>query len=283
MISGTVTLKNGAWQADILPAKGANPVKLTCNGKNVFRPLEDIEALKSNPFLWGSPILIPANRTDGAKFNFDGTEYTIPLNEPKLGNNLHGMMYDLEFKTELLSESSARSVYENKGEAYPFPFRITVDVAVSEEGFSRRFEITNTGSGDMPLTFALHTTFAIEKGELLQVPLARAHRRNERLIPLYYGDLNEKEEKVAAGTDPYGMPIVGYFLSGGHKAVIGDFEYSVSENFDHWIVYNGDGVSGWVCVEPQAGRVNGLNDGGFIRLAPGESSVFTTCVSRRNG
>ena len=125
---------------------------------------------------------------------------------------------------------------------------------------------------DMPLTFALHTTFP-ESG-YVQVPLAEAHRRNERLIPTHYGPLNETEKKVAAGFDPRGTALVGYFRSGGHTARIGDWLYTVSDNFDHWIVYNGGGNAGFLCVEPQAGRVNGLNDGGFIRLAPGRRNAL---------
>ena len=106
MLSDALVIKNGDWEAHILPETGANPIKLTCKGEDVFRPLEDIEVLKINPFLWGSPILIPANRTDGGKFTFDGKEYTLPLNEARLNNNLHGRMYELDFKTERVDEYS---------------------------------------------------------------------------------------------------------------------------------------------------------------------------------
>ena len=52
MLNGALVIKNGDWEAHILPEKGANPVKLTYKGEDVFRPLEDVEALKINPFLW---------------------------------------------------------------------------------------------------------------------------------------------------------------------------------------------------------------------------------------
>jgi hypothetical protein len=67
------------------------------------------------------------------------------------------------------------------------------------------------------------------------------------------------------------MPIVGYFLGVG-------FRYTI-ENFDHWIMYNNDGYQGYICIEPQAGRSNGLNDGGYIRLGAGKTEVFTTRVA----
>lgn len=277
MLSDAFVIKKGDWEARILPETGANPVTLTYKGENVFRPLEDIEVLKINPFLWGSPILIPANRTDGGKFTFDGKEYTLPLNEARLNNNLHGRMYELDFKTERVDEATVVSTYSNKGEAFPFPFDIKVTATVDEGGFSRRFEITNTGNTDMPLTFALHTTF-VENGEI-KVPLGRAHRRNERHIPLYYGDLNEMEQSITKGVSPHGLVISGYFTSVGNVAHIGPYTLTVSENFDHWIMYNNDGYQGYICVEPQAGRSNGLNDGGYIRLGAGKTEVFTTRVA----
>ncbi len=279
MLSDALVIKKGLWEAAILPEIGANPVKLTYNGENVLRPLEDMEALKVNPFLWGSPILIPANRTDGGRFTFEGKEYTLPLNEARLNNNLHGRMYQLDFATERVDDATVVSTYENKGEAYPFPFRIKVTAKVEEDGFSRTFEITNTGEGNMPLTFALHTTF-VENGEIT-VPLGRAHRRNERHIPLYYGDLNEMEQSICKGVSPRGLVISGYFTSVGNVAYIGPYSLTVSENFDHWIMYNNDGYQGYICVEPQAGRSNGLNDGGYILLAPDRTEVFTTKIALR--
>lgn len=278
MLTDTVKLTHGSWEAEILPDAGANTVRLTYEGRDVLRPLESRAQMEENPYLQGSPILLPANRTDGAAFVFDGRRYTLPLNEPKLGNNLHGMIWSLPFTILSRTEDSASLALENTGAYYPFPFRLTVSVRLDGAGYHRSFEVTNTGKTDMPLTFALHTTFP--EPSFVRVPLAEAHRRNERLLPTHYGPLNETEEKVAAGFDSRGTALVGYFRSGGHTARVGDFLYTVSENFDHWVVYNGGGSAGYLCVEPQAGRVNGLNDGGFIRLSPGETERFETAIAR---
>ena len=196
MLPDTIKLTCGSWSAEILPHTGANTVRLTWEGTDVLRPLCDLAELAENPFLHGSPILLPANRTDGAAFVFDGRRCLLPLNEPKLRNNLHGMLWSLPFSVLETAETSASLLYENRGDAYPFPFRLTVTVRLDGEGYHRAFEVENTGETDMPLTFALHTTFP-ESG-YVQVPLAEAHRRNERLIPTHYGPLNETEKKVAA-------------------------------------------------------------------------------------
>ena len=276
-MKNSVTIRCGKWEAEILPEIGANPIRLTYDGADVLRPLPDLDVLKINPFLWGSPILIPANRTDGGRFVFEGKEYRLPLNEAALNNNLHGMMYTLTFPTEKTAENEAVSCYENKGEAYPFPFRLTVTATLTEDAFTRRFAITNTGTGAMPFTFALHTTFV---EAFVRVPLGLAHRRNERHIPLYYGELTADEQALCDGLDPHGKRYSGYYTMAGHTAEIGAFDWCASDNFDHWILYNNDGEQGYFCIEPQAGRSNGLNDGGFHRLAPGETEVFTTSLKR---
>ena len=58
---------------------------------------------------------------------------------------------------------------------------------------------------------------------------------------------------------------------------IDDILYTVSDNFDHWIMYNAMGKRGFLCLEPQAGKVNGLNiEGGCPVIAPGKSHTYTT-------
>ena len=41
-------------------------------------------------------------------------------------------------------------------------------------------------------------------------------------------------------------------------------------------MYNGEGVSGFLCIEPQAGKVNGLNiPDGYKVLAPNETVIYS--------
>ena len=69
------------------------------------------------------------------------------------------------------------------------------------------------------------------------------------------------------------MPIIGWFAASRFHHLI--------ENFDHWIFFNGLGESGYLCVEPQSGKVNGLNiDGGHTRLAAGEKIKFETRITK---
>lgn len=271
-----VKLTRGEWSAEVNPSMGGNTVRLTRAGRDVLRPMEDPAQWEKEPFLFGSPFLLPANRTDGGTFVFEGKRYTLPLNEPALRNHLHGRIAAHPFVLTEQGQDTVRLALENTGDLYPFPFRLTVTVRLDEAGYRRTAEVKNTGPTDLPFTFGLHTTFP--EPDFLRVPLAQAHRRDERHIPTHYEPLNGEEQKIVAGTDPRGVPLSGYYSSGGHVARVGEYEYTVSPNFDHWILFNGGGKRGFLCVEPQAGQVNGLNSGGYLRLSPGQSELFETSL-----
>ena len=127
MIKDTITLKYGEWQANICPRLGGNIIGLTYCGEDILRPLVNEDDLKINPYLWGAPILMSANRTKAGKFNFEGREYTLPLNEPAHGNNLHGSVLYQCFETVESDENHAvlRLVDRDRA-SYPFPYAMTV-------------------------------------------------------------------------------------------------------------------------------------------------------------
>ena len=90
-----------------------------------------------------------------------------------------------------------------------------------------------------------------------------------------YVELTEQEKKYTVWSKSKGVQVVGYYESCGHVAQVDDIVYTVSDNFDYWIMYNGEGVSGFLCVEPQAGKVNGLNiPDGYKVLAPDETVTY---------
>ena len=83
----------------------------------------------------------------------------------------------------------------------------------------------------------------------------------------------------ANGFVPDGKPVTGLFTAGGHRATIGDFTYEVSENFDQWVLWNGDAAQKFVSIEPQCGAVNALNSGAGLRiLEPHRTETFHTCI-----
>ena len=269
------------WHAEISACRGANISCLQYKGKHILMPFVSHEKLNENPFVQGSPLLLPAGRTAGGVFTFGGREYHLEITDTKNNLNLHGLLYKQEFSVVKAERERIVLWYENIGRIYPFNFCITAEYLMANSGFKQIFTIKNCGKTDMPYTFALHTCFF--EPEYFSVPVECAQEKDERHIPTgKYIPLSCEEERYVSGTNPHGLHISGYYRANGNTAVIGDYIYTMSDAFDHYVLYNAGGNSGYLCVEPQAGAVNGLNIPGGCHIIPvGENHIFSTSISKR--
>lgn len=191
---------------------------------------------------------------------------------------MHGVLVVAEFVVESINNDTFTLSYENKGELYPFPFKFAVHYTITNEGLIKQYSILNTGNKNMPITFALHTTFV--EPEFFSVSINAAQERNERNLPTgKLLSLNDTEIFFTKGFASKGNTISGYYKSCGNTANIGKFKYIVSDNFDYWVLFNNGGTAGYLCVEPQCGSVNGLNiSDGHKVLTPNQEIVFTAKI-----
>lgn len=275
-IKDTILLKCGDWEAGVCARLGGNTIYLRYCGKDILRPLTDEEQLSADPYLQGAPILLPANRIYEGRFCFEGVDYILPITEPRTNSHLHGTVHRQPFEVIEANNASVSLRFVNTGLVYPFCFEMKVRYSVDEDGFSQKYEIKNIDKKNMPYSFCLHSTFV--EPERFSLPIIKRQEHDEIDIPTgRYLELNEQEKCYVTGSASKGLEIVGYYEADGHTAEIGDILYSVSDNFDYWIMYNGRGTSGFLCIEPQAGKVNGLNipDGHKV-LSPGEIVTYTT-------
>lgn len=244
----------------------------------MLRSPTSIEELKRNPCVYGTPLLLPPNRTAGGIFSFEGRKWQLPVNEPAFNNHIHGFLHSQIFTLQDATENSVRGIFENRGEIYPYPYRMEVICTLTEEGYRQEFVITNTGDYDMPLTFGLHTTFVAP--EEIRVPIDRCWKVNSHYIPTgKLEELSEEEQLYRDGMKPEGNLVRGFYTSGGYEAEVGEFTYRVSPNFNQWVLWNGDGNSGFCAIEPLCGAVNALNSGeGLLRLKSGETVCYATVI-----
>lgn len=274
-----LSLQSGDWYLEVLPGFGMNAARLSFKGKDIFRTPEDFDELKSSPYLFGTPLLLPANRTKCGEFRFSGETYTLPLNEPQRGNHLHGLMFDAPFRVVSKTNTELVAEYENCGERYPFPFKITITDTLSSVGYSRQLKIENTGATPMPYTLAYHTTFA--EPPLFSAPVKERYEVDEGYIPT--GNmlpLTAEEQEYLRGISSKDKPISGFYTAGGTAARVGEFSYKFSENFQQLVLFNAGGREGFLCIEPEAGAVNGLNSGDCPVLAAGESAIYIHEISK---
>ena len=267
-------IESGGWRAEVSPTLGGNIGSLSYNGRDIYVPLKSEKQLEINPYLQGAPILLPANRTAKGKFRFEDKEYILPVNEPSTGCHLHGFVHKQTFNVINCSNSQIKLVYENKGEIYPFPFILEVCYLIRDGKFRQEYRVTNTGKSEMPFTFALHTTFI--EPNCFSVPIDLCQEKDGFHIPTgRYVPLNLQEQGYTSGSPSKGLIISGYYRACGHTAYLDNLSYTVSDNFDHWILFNGRGESGLLCIDPQCGKVNGLNiENGCKTLKPNEKNAF---------
>lgn len=279
MFENSIRLKYLGWEADILPSFGANTISLKNHDSSILRSPQSMEDLIGSPYLYGMPLLFPPNRIEGGKFQFEGKTYNLDINEPLKNNHIHGLMFDAPFSVIHLDYNRVRCVYENKGERYPFAFKMYITYTLDEKGFTQEIDIENTSDTAMPVLLALHTSFC--EPETFSVPLGKRWETNENYIPT--GNLlniTAEEQEYILGCSPKDKKISGFFTAAGNTARIGDYFYRISKNFTQWILFNNNGNKGFLCVEPQSGPVNGLNiPHGYIRLKTGETVKFWTNIN----
>jgi len=280
MPENSLHLASGHWSATIWPGFGANTVRLRYKEQDILRWPAHAGELREAPHLYGMPLLVPPNRVEDGAFAFDGRTYRLERNEPRHGNHIHGFMADAPFTVAHTSGKEAVLQYENRGERYPFAFRMTVAVSLDDRGFRQEIVIANTADSEMPVMLGVHTAFV--EPATFAVPIGRRWETNDRHLPTgALLELTAREREYRLGCRTGGEAISGFYTAIGQQARIGDFSYCMSGNFTQWVLFNGGGNKGYLCVEPQSGPVNGLNSpDGYIRLKRGESARFWTAVSR---
>lgn len=277
----TIELVCGDWEAQIAPEYAMNVIRLRRGGTDILRFPGSESELEENPFVYGTPLLFPPNRTAGGTFSIDDVWYSLPITELSSGCNLHGSMYNAPFSVTSSSRSGVEGEYVNVGERFPFPFKVEISCMLSHQGLRQIFKFTNTGMRRMPLLFGLHTTFRA-LGEV-RAPISCEYERDARSLPTgALLPLDKVGEGVRNGLATDSCRISGYYKASGRCAEIGDYRYEVSEGFTHWTLWNGGANSGLIAIEPQTGPVNGLNMHSSLRmLESGKTDVFTAFIGSR--
>lgn len=273
-------LKNGAWQAEIRPEFGMNTVSLQYRGEELLRRPESREVLEKNPFVYGFPLQLPANRTADGCFRSGGKTYTLPINDPARHCHIHGCLGRTPFQVVEAKECSLRADLENRGEVFPLPFRLEVCFRLENDGYRQEFTFRNTGEQLLPLSFGLHSTFRTPG--FLAVDIGRKLCRDERLLPTgEFAPHNAPDRALKQGFDAGSHGWSDAYEMAGHTARLGDFLYRVSENFSHWMIWNPAPGNDFFCIEPQCGAANALQNGlGLQLLPPGESVTFQASLCR---
>ncbi len=302
-------LSAGPYRATILPSLGGAAISLELveRGIELLRTPKTLEALIAKPETYGLPVLLFPNRIGGGVIRVDGTEFRFPINEPARGNHIHGFLHRKPYAIEWVETQGGRvavlSLVYSFGPAdpefsyFPRPFLARQVYSLSRQGLSHRIEIRNEGAQAMPAGVGVHSNFLVpfipESGPSdheLRVQIGDRWELNERFLATGRHLPRDPFDSAIAGlgANPCGQVLAGRCYSSSHEAgtsgvTLSDrrtgarLSYHVDAGFRFWVVWNKDGQSGFVSVEPQSWVPDAPNldlparRTGAIVLQPGEA------------
>ncbi|MBC8152775.1 MAG: hypothetical protein H7Z72_07685, partial [Bacteroidetes bacterium] len=188
--------KIGGASMVVAPAWGGRVCELVlpCNGKvySMIDGFEEGEAIDQDQRYKSAPLIPFPNRVNRGRYVFDGIPYQLPINEPRQGHAIHGLLYNCPMIGEVqIAEQTAQiqltHSYAGQTEGYPFSFDFAVTYSLSEQdGFSCTTTVKNTGSTDMPLGVGWHPYLNLS-GDLaewtMQLPRCEVYTLDDMSIP----------------------------------------------------------------------------------------------------
>jgi aldose 1-epimerase len=144
-------------------------------------------------------VLIPwPNRLRGGTYEFDGRRHQVPLNEPDLGNAIHGLVRWVAWSIAEREPHRVVTQYTlHPQPGYPFSLDVRIEYVLSGDGLVIRTTATNTGAEACPFGCGAHPWLRAMPGTddraTLRIPADIVLRVDERGIPI--------GEVPVAGTD----------------------------------------------------------------------------------
>lgn len=247
-------------------------------------PFSDRYPLESNPYhpsAWLSPWV---NRVRNGNYSFEGRNYQLAINEPDLGNAIHGLVARAPF---ILTASKATEkevsirishVYEGTVKGYPFPFEFSIEYTFEKSGGLRvNFHAKNIGSGHMPFACGWHPYFGFPNTILdkLEVKFASKSRflSDAQMIPMRE-EAFDRSEPIALSTEKPDhvfrlKPMEKHVteLHDTHREISLYLEQSSIE-FPFLVVFAIEDQNA-VAIEPMTANTDAYNTGdGLLVLAP---------------
>jgi aldose 1-epimerase len=103
-------------------------------------------------------LLIPwPNRLEDGRYEFDGDEHQLPLDEPEHGNAIHGLVRWASWTATTRTPERIVLKHElHPRPGYPFALELRVDYTLSADGLRIETTATNTGTAPCPYGAGAH-------------------------------------------------------------------------------------------------------------------------------
>ena len=278
---------DGTAYFEVIPAFGGMLTQLNWAGNVIKIPFENQFAKSENPY-HPSALLSPwVNRVRNGNYSFEGRNYQLPINEPNLGNAIHGLLARMPFDISLeASKATLTYHYDAEEKAYPFPFEMQLSCSFSvDNSFQLQFQAKNTGSGNMPFACGWHPYFNLTQGNLadwiIRFDSISKFHSDSQMIPL-----REESFDASAGVD-LGKEVLDnvFRLEPKTKHITNLYNKQKKESlyleqssidFPFLVVFAPEN-SNCVAIEPMSANTDAFNTGDGLRiLAPNE--IFQSSV-----
>jgi aldose 1-epimerase len=283
----SLTNSNGDL-VEINPESGAALTKLVLNNEDVVKyPLKAGDLKKGYP----SAFLFPfPNRIKDGRYNFQGIEYTLDINDTDRSNAIHGIIafkpFDIVKEEKSTVSLSYRYFGENPG--YPFPFLFTISYLLKKGELELIAEIENTGEEALPFGFGWHPYFCFSKKAIGKMELEIPDRVKMELSDRYIPTGNKTEENKTR------IPLKNTILDNvfaikkesktteftlrcNDKALIVSQE-SKKDKLQYFVLYT-PASRDCIAIEPQSCNTNAFNNGeGLQVLESGSKTKFKISV-----
>ncbi|AEV29406.1 galactose mutarotase-like enzyme [Sphaerochaeta pleomorpha str. Grapes] len=296
-------MEAGPYTAFICAARGANCISFAEHEANFLRTPNSFSELGENPNLYGMPLLFPPNRICNGMFFFGGNLYRFPINEPARGHHIHGFLSSTPFALDSMEcdtqKASLSFCYEATIKepylSFPHAFKISLRYLLDQSGLHQLVQLENRSNRSMPAGLGFHTTFnacflphtepsdykiKVSVGE--EIELDRT-----TIIPTgnYLPDSPLLHELGKKGLQFSDKAISNHFTCDKnlHESLLFHvpsgraLRYTTESQYTFWMLFNGGGNQGFICVEPQTWMVDAPNSPlapdqtGFMVLEPGQS------------
>jgi aldose 1-epimerase len=221
---------------------GARISSFLIDGHEVLRTHDE------DTYGWGMYPMVPyAGRVRDATFTFKGNTHSLPV--VTNGHALHGTVMHQTWNHVNADNTSA--VFETSlGNDWPFHGTCTHRISLLEDRL--RCVLSVTAIDDMPVQLGWHPWF---RGGIADTDFNAMLQRDANGITT--------SQRVAPATEN----IDDCFLEPNKwpRVAVGDATIEVASDCPFWVRY--DAPSGDVCIEPQSGPPNGINDAPLVLIA----------------
>ena len=252
-------------------------------------------------------VLAPwPNRLDGGRYAFDGRPGAAAIDEPELGNAIHGLVRWLPWQLASKSDDAvALGCVLHPQPAYPWRLELGLDYRLAPDGLALVARATNASAEAAPFGIGFHPylTMGIPVDDArLTIPASRRLTTNDRALPTGEVDVAGTEFDFTAGRTVGATRLDTCFTGlargsdGRSRALLESadggrgLEVWADEAFGYLQAYTGDTIEPVsrrrqaVAIEPMTSRPNAFASGvDVIRLEPGASWSGSWGIALRRG